>query len=105
MAYNVGAPCCLAGDFHILQFPSERNGADRCTTAMPECSGFIGEMNIVDLSLKEGIHSWSHNQERPSMPCTDRFLISIEWKEHLVMIFKDCYQELPWVIALCCWIC
>lgn len=40
---------CVAGDFNVIHYPSERLGCDRFTLAMHEFSDVIKGLNLIDL--------------------------------------------------------
>ena len=50
---------CIAGDFNVVQFPSETSNGKQMLIAMREFSSFIDEFELVDPSLGNGAYTWS----------------------------------------------
>ena len=47
-------PWCVAGDFNVMRFTSERSGSANFTSAMHRFSAFISEQCLIDLPLVGG---------------------------------------------------
>ena len=80
------APWCVAGDFNVVRFPSEKSGTASFTFAMHEFSDFITELGLIDIPLLGGNFMWSNNRERASMSRIDRFLYNSDWETCFVTI-------------------
>ncbi|RVX05564.1 hypothetical protein CK203_027269 [Vitis vinifera] len=55
---------CIAGDFNVVQFPSETSNGKQMLIAMREFSSFIDEFELVDPSLGNGAYTWSGRGRR-----------------------------------------
>lgn len=77
-------PWCIRRDFNVTHFPNERFGVTQITFAMREFLEFISGQELMDIPLAGGSFTWSNNQGPPSMSMIDRFLVSLEWEEHLL---------------------
>lgn len=65
-----------------------------------EFNGLILDLNLIDISMKNDLYTWSSGRENPSATKIDRFLIS-QW--HLVskiLSFLGCLVQ-PLTISLC----
>ncbi|KAG2711914.1 hypothetical protein I3760_04G100200 [Carya illinoinensis] len=75
-------PWCIGGDFTVTRFPSERPGDARLSWAMNEFSEFIFDMNLMNLPLAGGVHTWSRLdrflQKRLDRVCSDHFSIVLD---------------------------
>jgi len=49
---------------------------------MREFSSFIDSYNLIDPPLEGARFTWSSHEEVPVLSHIDRFLFSIEWKDH-----------------------
>ena len=58
--------CCF-GDFNIVHFPSKRRGETCINLAMEKFSGFIEDLNLIDLSLEGGSYTWSSGSNQLAM--------------------------------------
>jgi exonuclease III len=91
-----GVPWCVAGDFNVVRFPSERSGSAGLSTAMMGFSDFITEMGLLDIPLQGGRFTWSNNRTNMSSSRIDRFLISADWDGHFPKISQ---KRLPRVLS------
>jgi exonuclease III len=91
-----GVPWCVAGDFNVVRFPSERSGSVGLSTAMMGFSDFITEMGLLDIPLQGGRFTWSNNRAHMSSSRIDRFLISADWDGHFPKISQ---KRLPRVLS------
>lgn len=71
-------PWCVGEDFNLVQFPSERLGAESFTQGMHNFSDFISNHGLMDIPLKGGLYTWSNSS---SGSRTDRFIFSHHWEE------------------------
>ena len=73
-------PWCVGEDFNLVQFPSERLGAESFTQGMHNFSDFISNHGLMDIPLKGGFYTGSNSS---SGSRTDHFIFSHHWEEHL----------------------
>ena len=76
-----GVPWCVAGDFNVVQFPSECSSSANFTSAMHRFLAFVSEQSLIDLPLVGGNFTWSNFREVASRSRLDRFLLSVNWEE------------------------
>ena len=82
------APWCVAGDFNVVHFPSEKSGTASFTFAMHEFSDFITELGLIDIPLLRGNFTWSNNRKFASMSKIDRFLYNSDWENCFLTIHQ-----------------
>jgi hypothetical protein len=51
-------PWCIAGDFNVTRFPSDRSG-EGSMSAMRDFSDFVFDQGLIDLPLNGGYYTWS----------------------------------------------
>ncbi|RVW42423.1 Transposon TX1 uncharacterized 149 kDa protein [Vitis vinifera] len=81
-------PCCVAGDFNMIRFPSERSRGGRLSPSMRRFTEVIEELELRDLPLQGGMFTWSGGFNNLLKSRIDRFLISEDWEAH----FRECIQ-------------
>lgn len=69
-------PWCIAGDFNIVRFPSEKWRGGSLTRQMKCFSDFVEGHELVDYPLEGAKLTWSNRQEELAMSKLDRFLVS-----------------------------
>uniref|UniRef100_A0A2N9H0K3 Reverse transcriptase domain-containing protein n=1 Tax=Fagus sylvatica TaxID=28930 RepID=A0A2N9H0K3_FAGSY len=80
------APCCIGGDFNVVQFPSEKLGLMSFNSTMHEFNDFISECGLLDIPLEGGLFTWSNNRDVLAMSKIDRFLFSPTWADHFGLV-------------------
>lgn len=80
----------IAGDFHVVRFPSEKKNCNRITKSMENFSDFIEDMELVDPPLIGGSFTWRKGDRHVTAARLDRFLFSEEWE----ISFKKIKQTL-----------
>jgi len=75
-------PWCLGEDFNVVRFPFERSSGGRLTLAIGEFSTIISSCNSIDPPLEDARFTWSTHEEVLLLSRIDRFLFSIEQKNH-----------------------
>ncbi|RVW98665.1 hypothetical protein CK203_032249 [Vitis vinifera] len=92
----VERPWCVAGDFNMIRFPSERSRGGRLSPSMRRFTEVIEELELRDLPLQGGMFTWSGGFNNLLKSRIDRFLISEDWEAHFRGVFKvfwlDQYQ-------------
>ncbi|RVW99876.1 LINE-1 reverse transcriptase-like [Vitis vinifera] len=81
-------PWCVAGDFNMIRFPSERSRGGRLSPSMRRFTEVIEELELRDLPLQGGMFTWSGGFNNLLKSRIDRFLISEDWEAH----FRECIQ-------------
>ena len=81
-------PWCVAGDFNMIRFPSERSRGGRLSPSMRRFTEVIEELELRDLPLQGGMFTWSGGLNNLLKSRIDRFLISEDWEVH----FQGCIQ-------------
>uniref|UniRef100_A0A2N9GE37 Reverse transcriptase domain-containing protein n=1 Tax=Fagus sylvatica TaxID=28930 RepID=A0A2N9GE37_FAGSY len=89
-------PWCLGCDFNVIQFPTERLGADQFTPAMNGFSEFIFSLGLRDIPLEGGRYTWSNNHETAAMSRIDRFLYSSDWEDRFSTVVQ---RRLPRLLS------
>ena len=75
-------PWCLGGDFNVVRSPYERSTEGRSSLPMLEFSDFINVCGLIDPPSEGGHYTWSSHKVVPILSRIDRFLFSVEWKDH-----------------------
>ncbi|RVW39723.1 LINE-1 reverse transcriptase-like [Vitis vinifera] len=75
-------PWCVAGDFNMIRFPSERSRGGRLTQAMRRFSEVVEKLELRDLPLQGGVFTWCGGLNNRSKSRIDRFFISEDWETH-----------------------
>ena len=75
-------PWCVAGDFNMIRFPSERSRGGCLTQAMRRFSEVVEELELRDLPLQGGVFTWCGSLNNRSKSRIDRFFISEDWETH-----------------------
>ena len=73
---------CVAGDFNMIRFPSERSRGGRLSSAMRRFSEVVQDLELRDLPLQGGLFTWSGGFNNWLKSKIDRFLISEDWEVH-----------------------
>ena len=81
-------PWCVAGDFNMIRFPTERSRGGRLSPSMRRFTEVIEELELRDLPLQGGMFTWSGGFNNLLKSRIDRFLISEDWEAH----FRECIQ-------------
>ena len=79
---------CVAGDFNMIRFPSERSRGGRLSSAMRRFSEVVQDLELRDLPLQGGLFTWSGGFNNWLKSKIDRFLISEDWEVHFQGPFK-----------------
>ena len=66
----------------MARSPLERSSGGRLSSAMLEFSDFINSSDLIDPPLEGGRFTWSSHEEVPVLSHIDRFLFSVDWKDH-----------------------
>ena len=77
------APWCIGGDFNVTLFPSERSTMGRLNSSMRRFSEVICDLELVDLPMSGGNFTWRGGMSNQTMARLDRFLVSLDWMDHL----------------------
>ena len=72
----------MGGDFNVVRSPYERSSKGRLSSPMLEFSYFISVCGLIVPPLKGGRYTWSSHEVVPVLSRIDRFLFSVEWKDH-----------------------
>ena len=75
-------PWCVAGDFNMIRFPSERSRGGRLSPSMRRFTEVIEELELRDLPLQGGMFTWSGGFNNLLKSRIDRFLIFEDWEAH-----------------------
>ena len=75
-------PWCVARDFNMIRFLSERSRGGRLSQEMRRFSEVVEELDLRDLPLQGGSFTWCGGLNNRSKSRIDRFLISEEWESH-----------------------
>ena len=67
-------PWCVAGDFNMIRFPSERSRGGRLSPSMRRFTEVIEELELRDLPLQGGMFTWSGGFNNLLKSRIDRFL-------------------------------
>ncbi|RVX10866.1 hypothetical protein CK203_018210 [Vitis vinifera] len=81
-------PWCVAGDFNMIRFPTERSQGGRLSPSMQRFTEVIEELELRDLPLQGGMVTWSGGFNNLLKSRIDRFLIFEDWEAH----FRECIQ-------------
>ena len=93
---------CLAGEFNIIRYPSERLGCESFSPAMFAFLDFIEKNSLIDLPLEGASFTWFRDSGLPFMSRIDRALVSIDLEEH----FENVSQRVfPHVLSDHCRFC
>lgn len=76
-----GPKWCLAGDFNVVRFVSEKSNGGRGTRSMSVFNDFISEANLCDPPLLNAKFTWSNMRDAAVWRRLDRFLFSADWEE------------------------
>ena len=75
-------PWCVAGDFNMIRFPSERSREGRMSPTMRRFSEVVEELELRDLLLQGGLFTWCGGLNNRLKSRIDRFFISEDWEAH-----------------------
>ena len=67
-------PWCVAGDFNMIRFPTERSQGGRLSPSMRRFTEVIEELELRDLPLQGGMFTWSGGFNNLLKSRIDRFL-------------------------------
>ena len=73
---------CVAGDFNMIRFPSERSKGGRMSPTMRRFSEVVEELELRDLPLQGGLFTWSGGLNNRLKSRIDQFLIYEDWEVH-----------------------
>lgn len=77
-----GSQWCIAGDFNVPRYPTEKTNCQRTNTSMRQFDRLIREMELVDLNLSNGIYTWSNLRMDPLCARLDRIMFTKEWGDY-----------------------
>jgi endonuclease/exonuclease/phosphatase family metal-dependent hydrolase len=91
-----GVSWCVAGDFNVVRFPSERSRLVGFSAAMMNSqTSFLIWVDWIHL-CRGVVFTWSNNREHISSSRIDRFLFSADWDGHFSTISQ---KRLPRVLS------
>ncbi|KAK9154956.1 hypothetical protein Sjap_002436 [Stephania japonica] len=76
-----GPSWCIAGDFNVTRFLSEKLNSTRKTSCMVEFDRLISDLELIDPQLRNGKFTWSNLRINPICARLDRFLYTKVWGE------------------------
>ena len=81
-------PWFVARDFNVVRFPCESSRGGRLTISMGRFTEIMEDLELRDLPLQGGVFSWRGGLNSQSKSWLDRFLISKEWENKFVGLFR-----------------
>ena len=86
------APWCIGGEFNVTRFLSERSTMGRLNSSIRRFSKVIDDLELVDLPMSRGNFTWRGGMSNKTMACLGRFLVSLDWTDHLGNVMQ---RKLP----------
>uniref|UniRef100_A0A0V0HCT0 Putative ovule protein n=1 Tax=Solanum chacoense TaxID=4108 RepID=A0A0V0HCT0_SOLCH len=87
-------PWVVCGDFNVCRFPTGKRNYQRRSTAMVEFSDFIEDLELIDLPLEGGTHTWFRGDTNNVASRIDRILFTTEWSEQFSKMKQVALQRL-----------
>lgn len=74
LANNISNPWIIIGDFNLVRWLVDRTGDMRGFGLMSEFNDLIGELQLIDVPIKNRKFTWSNKRPAPTMSKLDRAL-------------------------------
>ncbi|KAG5595642.1 hypothetical protein H5410_036874 [Solanum commersonii] len=87
-------PWAVCEDFNVCRFPTERRNCQMKSTAMVEFLDFIEDLELIDLPLEGGTHTWFRGDTNNVASRIDRIIFTIEWSEQFSKMKQVALQRL-----------
>jgi len=82
-------PWMVAGDFNLIYRDEDKNNANYNRAMMGRFRRFINDLALKEIPLHDRKHTWSNQQNSPTLVRLDRVLCSVDWEEK----FPNCFLQ------------
>lgn len=94
IATLISHPWIIAGDFNLVRWLTDRSASQRCFRLMDQFNGFIADMGLTDIPLRNRVYTWSSKRPDPVFSKLDRVFTSLEWTTSYPIITLEAKEVL-----------